>query len=56
MVCSGTALPLTKNDWKHYCHHVKKTEEAYYKKNSTVSDVIDRIVISIKINTIILEM
>lgn len=39
---------VTKHDWKHYCHHVKTTEDAYYKKECMISEVIDRIVIKSK--------
>jgi len=37
---------VTKHDWKRYCHHVKTIEEAYYKKDGILSDVVERIVIS----------
>jgi hypothetical protein len=42
---AGIAL-VTKDDWKHYCHHVKLIEEACYEKDSIISDVIDRIIIT----------
>jgi hypothetical protein len=29
-----------------YCHHVRTTEEACYKKHGTISDVTDTIIVS----------
>jgi hypothetical protein len=37
---------VAKDDWKRYCHHVKKIEETCYKKDGIISDVIDGIIIT----------
>jgi hypothetical protein len=38
---------VTKQDWMGYCSHVRKLELQYWEKDGIVSNVIDKIVISL---------